>query len=94
MITALDLRIQYRRDTGEDPTYGVRTYKGPLKWRYVEWLETGTERAFREMFWKNRGMHATFKGRRRQDVYNLEYKKWIEETRLILERIKLNYLKD
>jgi hypothetical protein len=44
IITPFDIRLKYRFDTGEAPTYGkdedhFYNYKGSLTHEYAEWLE-------------------------------------------------------
>ena len=47
-MTALELRMKYKADTGYAPTYGNYAgncdYKGGLKHEYAVWLENGSSK--------------------------------------------------
>ena len=90
-MTPIEVKIQYRFDTGLAPTYGYdktgRNYKGALTHEYAEWLEEyrGPNPKPMSMTWqrdfylKETGMHATYYDKDRNLRYTREYKLWMEQ---------------
>jgi hypothetical protein len=85
-MTALDLRIKFRFETGVSPTYSVdswgHNYKGELSSRYVQWLEGyGIIASIKRVAFKQEtGNDAVYYNRRHWNwKYTKEYKEWIEE---------------
>ena len=87
-FTPLDIRLKYRFDTGEAPTYGRTSgqqagscnYKGGLTHEYAEWLESHVKASrSRRLFQMNTGLVATYYDKNRILRYVREYKEWMEE---------------
>ena len=90
-MTPIDLRIKYRFETGDSPTYGKdsygHNYKGGLTHEYAEWIETytGENGTFMSMNWqryyfiKDTGLHATYYDKHKKLRYRKEYKDWLEQ---------------
>ena len=94
-MTALELRMKYKADTGYAPTYGNYAgncdYKGGLKHEYAVWLENGSSKK-RESYKRSTGNSPIYYDHNKDLHYFREYKGWLEERRLevetILEKIK------
>jgi len=92
-MTPLDLRIFYKSETGEYPTYGKSggpqfsgNYKGGLTHEYAQWLEEyqGSDPTFTSMTWKRdyflkeTGLQATYYDKSLNLCYTRAYKEWME----------------
>jgi hypothetical protein len=87
-MTALQLRIKYKFETGFTPTLGMDSsktqefynYQGELTNEYVQWLE-GNATHWREKYKKDTGHYAVI-----QDYYSIDYtdgyKEWLEDRRV------------
>jgi len=85
-MTPLQLRVKYRFDTGDYPTYNY--YNGGLTHQYAEWLEEyalsylSTKQSaimLRQKFQTDRGNKAIYNNEHRYTHYVKEYKEWLED---------------
>jgi hypothetical protein len=98
-MTAIDLRLKYRFDTGIYPTYGsfhhsfkystLYDYKGGLTPEYAQWLEQLHDGGDwkRETYWEETRKLPVYQDSNRKTIYTREYKEWLEE-------IECNYVYD
>jgi len=85
-MTPLDLRIRYKSETGEYPTYGKSggpqfsgNYKGGLTQEYAEWLEAHNLFGDISTFSKDTGLQPVYYDNHRNFHYTKAYKEWLEE---------------
>lgn len=93
-MNTLDIRIKYKFDTGEYPTFnnGLNRYSGSLTQEYAEWLERGNVR-LRDQFKRDTSYDATYykiKGGQYVLIYTKLYKEWLEEKYVILYTLSQN----
>ena len=105
-MTAIDLRIKYKSETGEYPTYGryttnehgyksgaktaIGNYQGGLTHEYAEWLECYAKKT--EVYRMDVAEYGTYKDKRRITRYTSAYKEWLEN--LLCETLSISALEN
>jgi hypothetical protein len=86
MITQIELRMQYKFETGR---YPIRISDDYLKQEYMQWLEPDKPDKFRIRFLQNTGIQPVlYDGKKRQwnrPAFDQQYGIWLEEIQCKLK---------